>query len=239
MYYFSNHASGCETAEGAIFLDFRSGKYLGVPADKLVALRRCIRGWPAPADALTAVPEPLPDDSMSILTELLQKELLTQSPPEQSPVQPQDVPTPTEALPDDRHDTASEAFRLWLTVTLLLSIAYVWVNLKLNRLETVIQHIQSLKRRAEFHEQLPEAARLRTIVSHFRRVSLWIYSRRNQCLFDSLVLTRFLYWHKIVPTLVFGVSTKPFAAHAWVQVSDVMLTDAVELALQTTPIFAA
>jgi hypothetical protein len=239
MYYFSNHASGCETAEGAVFLDFRSGKYLGVPADHLTALRRCISGWPVPANTPSAASALLSAASLSILNELFQKGLLTQSPPELPTVQLQDVPTPTETLPDDLHDTAPVGFRLWLNFTLVLSIAYIWINLKLNRLDTLIRHIQSLKRQAEIHERLPEAARLRTIVPHFRRVSLWFYSRRDQCLFDSLVLTRFLYWHNIVPTLVFGVSTKPFAAHAWVQVSDVMLTDAVELALQTTPIFAA
>lgn len=239
MYYFSNHASGCETAEGAVFLDFRSGKYLGVPADNLNALRRCIKGWPAPANMLSAASEPLSAASMSILKELFQKGLLSHSPPEQPTLQPQDVPTPTETIPDDLRYTASVRFRLWLDVTLVLSIVYIWTNLKLNRLDTIIRHIQSLRRRSAFLEQLPDAARLRGIVPHFRRVSLWFYSRRDQCLFDSLVLTRFLYWHKIVPTLVFGVSTKPFAAHAWVQVSDVMLTDAVELALQTTPIFAA
>jgi hypothetical protein len=239
MYYFSNHASGCETSEGAIFLDFRSGKYLGVPAGNLHALRRGISGWPGPAGDPPSAPESFSDERTSILTELCQKGLLTQSPPKQPAMRPQDVPTPTETLPDDSDDAASVAFRLWMDITLALSIAYICINIRLNRLEQVIAHIQSLKRRAELRGQLRRAVRLKTIVSHFRHVSLWFYSRRDQCLFDSLVLTHFLYWHDVVPTLVFGVGTKPFTAHAWVQVSDVMLTDAVELALQTTPIFAA
>lgn len=238
MYYFSNHASGCETAEGVVFLDFRTGKYLGITTVDLGAFRHGVDGWPSSVDRSLTPPGPLSHESMSILAELCQKGLIARSPPRERTPRLRDVPTPKETLPYDRNDTTSGIFWLWLNITLVFCLAYVWINLKLNRLEPVIRHIQALKRRAEFRRQPPGAVRLRTIVSHFRRTSLWLYSRRNKCLFDSLVLTRFLYCHNIAPTLIFGVSTKPFSAHAWVQVSDVMLTDAPELALQTTPIFA-
>ncbi len=238
MYYFSNHARGCETAEGAVFLDFRTGKYLGIPTANLGAFRQSIAEWPSPVNTASVFPEPLSSESMLILTELLRKGLLSRSPPKTPSVRLREVPAPAETLTYETHDSTLGAMRLWLTVTLVLCLAYIWINLKLDRLEPVVRHLQSLKRRAKPHESSPATARLRMVVSHFRRVSLWFYSRRNECLFDSLLLTRFLYCHGIAPTLVIGVSTKPFSAHAWVQVLDVMLTDAPELALQTTPIFA-
>src|ERR1700677_2957260 len=95
MYYFSHHASGCETAEGAIFLDFRTGKYLGLSSDHLDTFRRCISDWPAPAHAvLTASSSPLSGQSISMLTELCRRGLLTESPGGPPAVRPQDVPTP-------------------------------------------------------------------------------------------------------------------------------------------------
>ncbi len=239
MYYFANNAAGCETPEGAIFLDFRTGKYLGTPADHLGAFRQCISEWPVSPNAPQAISVPLSAADTSIPVELWRKRLLTRSPPESPALRPKDVPAPTETLPHEVHGTISVTFGLWMDITLILSIAYIWANLKLNRLESIIRSIQSLRRGADPHRLAPEPVHLGTLVSRFRRVSLWLYSRRNECLFDSLVLTRYLYWHGIAPTLVFGVSTKPFSAHAWVQVSNVMLVDSPETALLTIPIFAA
>ncbi|MDP9082676.1 MAG: lasso peptide biosynthesis B2 protein [Pseudomonadota bacterium] len=239
MYYFASHAAGCETAEGAIFLDFRTGKYLGAPAVHLGAFRQCISEWPTPADAPKTTLASLSAADHSILAELSRKRLLTQSPPERPPLRARDIPTPTATLPHEVHDRISLTFRVWMDITLVLSIAYVCMNLKLNRLDGIIRNIESLRRHADARAPALETARLRTVVSRFRRISVWLYSRKDACLFDSLVLTRYLYWHRIMPTLVFGVSTKPFSAHAWVQICDVMLVDSAEAALLTTPIFAA
>lgn len=238
MYYFSSHSSGCETPEGAIFLDFRTGKYLGVPAHHLGTLRRCISGWPTP-EAPRAVPVPPSDEDTALLAELASKGLLTRLPPERPILRPDDAPQPLETLPHERHDGISVVFRAWMDISLVLSIVYVWLNLKLDRLENIILHIESLRRRANARAQAPKAGRLEIVVWRFRCTSLWLYSRKDACLFDSLVLTRYLYWHGIAPLLVFGVSTKPFSAHAWVQVSNVMLVDSAETALRTTPIFVA
>jgi Transglutaminase-like superfamily len=237
MYYFSNGVSGCETSEGAIFLDFRTGKYLGVTESNMDVFRLYVNGWPAPAGLR---PDPVgaaSDTNMSVLGELCSKGLLSKTPPENSDAKIQDLPAATETLSLQVNDISSIIFRLWLDVTLVLSIIYVWINLKFNRLDAVIRRIRSLKEAATRDELEPDPTRLRTIVSHFRRASLWLYSRDGKCLFDSLVLTRFLYWHGVAPLLVFGVRTKPFSAHAWVQVSHSMLTDSVELGLNTTPIF--
>lgn len=238
MYHFSNHTAGCETAEGVVFLDFRTGQYLAIAASDVGAFRQGITGWPSPANIPLAPLEPLSNESMATLNELSKRGILSRSPPEHPHVRLRDVPTPTETLPYNRHDNASSMFRLWLNVTLVLCLFYIWINLKLGRLELIIRNIQSLKRCAHFQRSPSELARLQTIVCHFRRTTLWFYSRQNKCLFDSLVLTRFLYCHDISPTLIFGVRTKPFSAHAWVQISNLMLVDSPELALQMTPIFA-
>jgi hypothetical protein len=42
----------------------------------------------------------------------------------------------------------------------------------------------------------------------------------------------------IRPTLVFGVSADPFAAHCWVQLDDIVLTGDLDTARQFTPILA-
>ncbi|HVZ34530.1 MAG TPA: lasso peptide biosynthesis B2 protein, partial [Polyangiaceae bacterium] len=58
------------------------------------------------------------------------------------------------------------------------------------------------------------------------------------CLFDSLVLAEFLRRRGVRATLVIGISTVPFAAHACVQFGDLVLNDTVEKVQGYTPILA-
>lgn len=60
---------------------------------------------------------------------------------------------------------------------------------------------------------------------------------RRLCVPDSLALARFL-WRRGVPAEVyFGVRLDPFAAHAWVQLGDMILSDNVNVVADYTPVF--
>ncbi|WAC49787.1 lasso peptide biosynthesis B2 protein [Asticcacaulis sp. SL142] len=47
------------------------------------------------------------------------------------------------------------------------------------------------------------------------------------CLLDSLAMFEYLRRRNIWPTLVFGISQRPFSAHCWVQLDGTVLNDAV------------
>ncbi len=70
----------------------------------------------------------------------------------------------------------------------------------------------------------------------FLRMRPWIYTAVDACLLDSLVLRDFLRRSGVHSTLVIGINTKPFAAHAWVQYGSQVLNDDAEHVLQFTPI---
>jgi len=57
-----------------------------------------------------------------------------------------------------------------------------------------------------------------------------------RCLPDAISMVRFLAKHGLHANVVFGVTGSPFAAHAWVQVSDLVLSDSVGNATAHTPI---
>jgi hypothetical protein len=57
-------------------------------------------------------------------------------------------------------------------------------------------------------------------------------------MFDSLVLAVFLTRHMIPCTFVIGVSVKPFLAHSWVQIGELVLNDTAEHVQTFTPILA-
>lgn len=60
-----------------------------------------------------------------------------------------------------------------------------------------------------------------------------------RCLLDSLAMVRFLAGRGLYANAVFGVTSAPFAAHAWVQVRDLVLNDTVGNAVAHTPIRVA
>ena len=78
--------------------------------------------------------------------------------------------------------------------------------------------------------------RARRLVEAFARYRVFLFSSRNECLFDSLALIEFLARYDIYPDWVFGVQTRPFAAHCWVQHGDIVFNDTVEYVGGFTPI---
>ncbi|MBL8650248.1 MAG: lasso peptide biosynthesis B2 protein [Sphingopyxis sp.] len=60
---------------------------------------------------------------------------------------------------------------------------------------------------------------------------------RRLCVPDSLALARFLWRRGIPGELYFGVRLDPFAAHAWVQLGDMILSDNVNVVADYTPVF--
>ena len=79
---------------------------------------------------------------------------------------------------------------------------------------------------------------LQELMSAFRLIRLWVYTAHNECLFDSLVLRFFLDRYGLRTTLIIGVATKPFGAHAWVQFGQLAVDDSVEKVRQFVPILA-
>jgi hypothetical protein len=76
------------------------------------------------------------------------------------------------------------------------------------------------------------------IVERFHR---WIpYAPLSgKCLLRAFVLLRLLRRHGHDAAWVFGVATRPFRAHCWLQRGDVVLNDTVERARAYTPIMVA
>lgn len=77
----------------------------------------------------------------------------------------------------------------------------------------------------------------RMIAAAFGSSALVIGSA-DRCLARAIALVVMARRAGIRPTLVFGVSADPFAAHCWVQLDDIVLTGDLDTARQFTPILA-
>ncbi len=65
---------------------------------------------------------------------------------------------------------------------------------------------------------------------------VFLFTSKSECLFDSLTLLNFLARYGIFPDWVFGVQARPFAAHCWVQLDEIVFNDTVEHVGGYTPI---
>jgi hypothetical protein len=118
----------------------------------------------------------------------------------------------------------------------LAASAFAKLALRAWRFERVILRVKRRKA-ARGPQQGPlDASRARSLVEAFIRYRIYLFSSKDECLYDSLALIEFLARHGIYPDWRFGVQTRPFAAHCWVQQDDVVFNDTVEHVSGFTPI---
>jgi hypothetical protein len=66
-----------------------------------------------------------------------------------------------------------------------------------------------------------------------------LYSRKDRCLWDCLLLRRYLEACGLSCELWFGVKVEPFRAHCWLQWGDVAIDDDPGIVGTYTPIMVA
>lgn len=84
----------------------------------------------------------------------------------------------------------------------------------------------------------PSEAQLANLIGAARKARPWI-PFEGECLQRAFLLRAFLTNRGIASDWVFGVRTKPFAAHCWLQIGDVVVGDRLERVSLYTPIMVA
>jgi len=77
---------------------------------------------------------------------------------------------------------------------------------------------------------------LHHLVAAFSTLRPFFFSAKDACLFDALSLSEFLAGYGFFPRWVFGVQSRPFGAHCWLQLNGVVLNDSVDHVKRYTPI---
>jgi len=118
-------------------------------------------------------------------------------------------------------------------IRLASTIAATWLELRARPLWTILSN-RALRQPVAARGN-PEA--IAAEAAMYERLRRFTPIARN-CLLDSLALDGWLARHGLRATLVFGVTAIPFAAHCWLQTSDVILNDSVDHVSRFTPILA-
>jgi hypothetical protein len=223
MYFLSSHVYLCEFESGAILLDLNSGKYIGIDAEHMDGLKARIGNWPNAEGNDPRGERPGGASSEELICDLLRRGILTDSATRSR------IPVAEKCLNAIaiEHDSRIARQALIRHAVQFFS-AILLVQIQRNELKTLSDWVS--RRQLQIHEsrnKRPMTALLEAL-AFFLRTRVWFYTAYRRCLFDSLVLSVYLTMTGVPCTLFIGVSTRPFLAHAWVQMGDAVLNDTAE-----------
>lgn len=120
----------------------------------------------------------------------------------------------------------------------LCHITRAWIvavaTLKYRGLSGAIRRMKRLSTENQIPN--PDEGKLRGLISAFAQVRPFLFAARGRCLLNALVLSEFLGRYGIGSNCVFGVHSRPFAAHCWLECGNRVLNDSVERVRGFTPI---
>jgi hypothetical protein len=239
-YFLAPHVYPCVTEDHVVLLDLDRDKYVGVAREQMSALARRVRGWAqlgSVQSAEGADARPPSTRAESVFAKMLAARMLTTDPMIGKEATPVEMPPASEALVEPDLDWRPRI--TWVDVArFLLASALVSLSLRLLPLRSVMT--RAMKRKAAGLASCGpvDIAIARRATEAFIRMRPLLFGAQDACLYDSLVLTRFLSFYRQYPACVIGVQTGPFGAHCWVQEGGFVFNDAPEYVRRFTPILA-
>ncbi len=233
IYFLSADSYCCELEGGAIALELTTGTYIGIHAQDLPGLRRRIANWPDSRNGTRSATEPGAPISETLTAALLARGILTTS--------PTPPPTPIPPMPRAALTTGPVNIRWGAAIAHIPAFAMALLTVSRrhqDRKLASLLRLLSLRQRRIHHRHRATFERVRKLLKAFFWLRIWCYTADRHCLFDSLVLAIFLTKRMVPCTFMIGVATKPFLAHAWVQIDEFVLNDTAEHVQMFTPILA-
>lgn len=240
-YRLARHVHACRIGSDLVLLDLRRDRYLGMDALDEHALHSRIAGLPAPSGKVAASVDLSPElacppsdtKGAGLLSELLELEMLTRDLPDRDVRDAASIERPEIALIDGYADIrATVRFRDF--VTALIAVMTAAALLRACSLERIVRRLDLSHRhltRIEF-----DPGRARQKLAAFNRLRPLLYSEGDACLLSSLSIHEYLARDRLFPRLVFGVATRPFRAHCWLQHGEIVVNDTPENVREYTPI---
>jgi hypothetical protein len=233
-FWIREHVHVC-IANDVIWLDRKNGRYHRTAGSRTALLARLVHGWPRDESGTSAIQGEVPPTSealQALASELVAKGLISAG-IENGHRFRSAVLSPAEATMEEASAGAKAYRRDWQRI--LNACVMTRLALRVGKLHLALSGIEKKKIERTDSGRLDEEE-VRRLVRIFRYLRLFFYTPRQRCLFDSLVLARFLAAYGIAPSLVIGISTGPFRAHSWVQFGDTVLIGELDYVRRFSPI---
>jgi hypothetical protein len=215
--------SFCENDDGMIFLHLETGRYTGIDTKNATILKTMLQS----AGGSGTVTESL------LVKQLLAERILCRCREASDFTSFGGIHEATRSIGGWR--SSHPRPKTMDVVRLMIAIVVVGGLLKAGQLKVLV----SLFRRSSRSCDHGPSAEVIDRVFVFTRLRPWFYTAYNKCLFDSLVLRMFLQLSGEPAQIVLGVATKPFRAHAWVQIGEYAVNDTAENVQSYLPLLSA
>jgi len=232
-YSLTRHVFACLQGEHVVFLDVRKDRYFALEAAKTRGFGSFVHGWPDQSHA-PAAPE---EDAAAALAVLSEKGLICDygGEPVCSPVPP--VPPPADECVSSAFEERPRVSAP-LFVRFLISALTASFLLRFRPFDVAVRRVQERNARHLPDEGVSNAAAMKQLIAQFAALRPYFFTAKDACLFEALALSEFLAKHGVFPRWVFGVQSRPFAAHCWLQVGSVVLNDTLDHVRRYAPIMA-
>jgi hypothetical protein len=227
----------CVTPNSTVFLNLTTDEYLALSREQTRALSAVVPGWPANTDTDTQSEDVPREKVLGLANKLAHIGLLTKDATTGKALRPAHVEIPRDyplvALGD-----RAPAIHLRHFVNIINAWASAALSLRLRKLERVVGSVSHRNEQIKHSSTHASAETVQSLAQVFMKLRLLIYSPKDQCLLDSLVMVNFLARHDIACTWVLGVKPTPFEAHSWVQYGPFVLNDTAASVRRFTPIMS-
>jgi hypothetical protein len=223
----------CRVDDRIVILDARTQKYLSLPLECTNVFLLATGQEPDCGDTQHSCNAEFNKN----LRALVEAGILTTSPPVGRPAAAVRVRC-TDSLMGTPYIRDRGSLRTTDLIAFVRALATVVVQWRKRNFSQLLTNTEQRKLAILPKKDCASLEQVRDLFARFRCQRVWIYAAADACLFDSLVLSNYLYQYSVSTTLVLGVRSKPFGAHAWIQRRDVVLNDTLENVSRYTPIVA-
>jgi len=229
-YALAAHVFICVNGDHLVILDLKEDRYWALDAGQTAGLGSLVAGWPvgsASEESDSSSPQ-----ALSAIEVLKERGILVENIASGKDAAPVTVIAAKSELIRDSETSPGPRVGSWLSFVTACALAKL--ALRFMPFERVIARVRRRVQRMD--SSSADGERARKLVEAFVRYRVFLFTSKNECLFDSLALIEFLARYGIYPNWVFGVQTRPFAAHCWVQQGDIVFNDTAEHVSGYTPI---
>jgi integrase len=221
-YKLHDNVSFCRVDDHLVFLDTRKDRYFRLSS----AMER----------AFLAYTEGNSDPEVD-LGILIERDILTAAPGTATRVPALTVECPVRSAVEQA--SRAKQIRIVILLDVLAIVCSIRLQLAARNLDSILTTLAAYRRdRTPQPSRIltePEVERLLDAAARFWHARVYV-PIEPRCLLDSLAMVKFLAKRGLYANIIFGVTSDPFAAHAWVQAGDLVLSDTVGHAAAHTPI---
>ncbi|HEX3950284.1 MAG TPA: lasso peptide biosynthesis B2 protein [Steroidobacteraceae bacterium] len=236
-YRLANFVFVAQTRRGAILLDLRRNRYLGIGQAEARELERVVEDWPARSSDLSPPSQPIAQQEL--IDSFSSRGIVRLGPHEPRAIPQASIRLDGELVAMGDEIDSGARTSIGHAAVFFYALISSLLMLRFQPIASVIQRIHMRRTAAICNGYDFDWRRTSELVSIFRRMRPYAFVAGGHCLLHALTLVRFLAHYNEFPRLVLGVKVDPWGAHSWVQHGNYLLDTNPEKVCGFTVILAA